>query len=76
MIPTVLLAALFIPKWWSIPLAALVWPILVSEVIEPSQILAAAALGAVNAALAVWVRSLAWELFQRGMKNREPRTVG
>ncbi len=75
MIPTVLLAALLIPKWWSIPIAAVVWPILVIDVIEPSQILAAAALGAVNAAFAVWVRSLTWDLFRRGFGKREPKVA-
>ena len=59
MIPTLMFWGLVIGRWWMIPLAAIVWPLLVRDVCTTLDCrVGASALGAVNAAVAVGIHQL------------------
>lgn len=71
MIPTVLIAGLLIGRWWFVPLAAVGWCVLLfldGDVEGVSGYLGGAALGAVNAVVAVGIR----QLISRWVPNQIP----
>ena len=72
MIPTLLLPALIIGRWWLIPIAAVVWPLLIADTCTTLDCrLGAAVLAAVNAAVGVGVHQLIRWAWTRS-RTREP----
>ena len=59
MIPTLIFWGLIVGRWWMVPLAAVVWPVLVRDVCTTLDCrVSASALGALNMAIAVGVHQL------------------
>lgn len=73
MIPTMILLGLVLGRWWWAALSAAVigWPalLLVTDIIVPNQIPAAALLGLLNAALGVAIAQGALRIY-RGLGHR------
>lgn len=77
MIPTVLLAGLVVGRWWSIPVLALLWVVLLYVGAAPetaADAAAGAALAAANAAVGVAAHRLAAAGISRFRHRREPGT--
>ncbi len=68
MIPTVLLPALLIGRWWVVPILALGWAVIVGGDCDASCRVAAAGLAALNALVAVGVHQVVRKLIQRVRK--------
>lgn len=74
MIPTLLFWGLVVGRWWMIPLAAVVWPVLVRDVCTTLDCrLGASALGAVNVALAVGIHQLVRLAWRRARERTRRR---
>jgi Flp pilus assembly protein protease CpaA len=75
-IPTVLLPSFLIGRWWTIPIAALLWTVLLlaTGTIGTADIPLAAALGAANAAVGVSVHQALRGLFR--LRPRRAPTEG
>jgi hypothetical protein len=75
-IPTILLASFIIGRWWTIPIAAVVWTVLLlaTGTIGTADIPLAAGLGAANAAVGVAVHQALRALF--GLRPRRTTTEG
>jgi hypothetical protein len=73
-IPTLWLVGLAIGRWWAIPVGAVAWTVLlvVSVSIAPSELPAAAALGAVNVALGVVLRRTVGRLVRGAARHARP----
>jgi hypothetical protein len=76
MIPTILIPSLAIGRWWTIPVAAILWTALLLEMgtIGAADIPAAAGLAAANAAIGVVVHQALRSLF-RQFRGREPSSL-
>jgi hypothetical protein len=67
LIPTVLLAAVIVGRWWAIPLLALIWPAIVflaADCDTAGCAAGAAGLAALNAAVGVAVRLIGERLIR------------
>jgi Flp pilus assembly protein protease CpaA len=75
-IPTILLPSFLIGRWWTIPIAAVLWTVLLlaTGTIGAADIPLAAGLGAANAAVGVVVHQVLRSLF--GLRPRRAPTEG